>query len=84
MTVHQKAYDLIDQLDEEDIQAVIQIMIRMLPAVKKEKNDSLSDSISPKMKAFLRMEQLRKETAKYDVSEKQRSLAMEERFGTVL
>lgn len=84
MTVHQRAYDLIDQLDEEDVQAVIQVMIRLLSAAKPKKKEKSSDSTSPKMKAFLRMEQLREETAKYDVSETQRVLAMEEKFGAVI
>ena len=84
MTVHQRAYDLIDQLDEEDVQAVIQVMIRLLPDVKSGEKKESADSISPKMKAFLRMEQLREETAKYDVSENQRAQAMEDKFGAAI
>ena len=84
MTVHERAYDLIDQLDEDDVRAVIQVMIRLLPTIKAEKEEATSDSISPKMKAFLRMEQLRKITAQYDVSEAQRAKAMEEKYGAVL
>ena len=84
MTVHQRAYNLIDQLGEDDVQAVIQVMIRLLPKTKQEKKETSTDSVSPKMKAFLRMEQLRKETAQYDISESQRALAMEEKFGAAI
>ena len=84
MTVHQRAYDLIDQLGEDDVQAVIQVMIRLLPSVKQKKKETSTDSVSPKMKAFLRMEQLRKETAQYDISESQRALAMDEKFGAAI
>ncbi len=41
-----------------------------------------SDSITPKMKAYLRMQELRKETLNYDVSEAQREAAMDGKFGT--
>ena len=84
MTVHQRAYDLIDQLGEDDVQAVIQVMIRLLPKAKQGKKETSTDSVSPKMKAFLRMEQLRKETAQYDISESQRALAMEEKYGAAI
>ena len=84
MTVQQRAYDLIDQLGEDDVQAVIQVMIRLLPSVKQKKKETSTDSVSPKMKAFLRMEQLRKETAQYDISESQRALAMDEKFGAAI
>ena len=84
MTVHQRAYNLIDQLDEEDVQIVIRLMIRLLPTDKHEKTETSTDSISPKMKAFLRMEQLRRETAQYDISENQRALAMAEKYGAAI
>jgi len=38
--------------------------------------------VTPKMKAFLRMQELRKETSKYDISEAQRETALDEKFGT--
>ncbi|MBQ3277537.1 MAG: hypothetical protein IJG94_00020 [Clostridia bacterium] len=84
MTVHERAYSLIDQLSEDDVQAVIQVMIRLLPTVKEEKKETLSDSLSPKMKAFMRMEQLRKISAQYDISEAQRAKAMEEKYGAAI
>ena len=84
MTVHQRAYDLIDQLEEDDVQAVIQVMIRLLPTAKQEKEKTSTDSVSPKIKAFLRMEQLRRETAQYDISENQRALAMAEKYGAAI
>ena len=64
MTVHERAYNLIDQFSEDDIP-----------------KDTSSDLISPKMKAFMRMEQLRKITAQYDISEAQRAKAMDEKYG---
>ena len=39
-----------------------------------------SDSITPKMKAYLRMQELRKETLNYDASEVQREVAMDEKY----
>ena len=41
MTVHQRAYELIDQLGEDDVRAVIQVMIKMLPTAKQEKERNI-------------------------------------------
>lgn len=38
---------------------------------------------SPKMRAYLRMQELRKETAAYEVSDGQRAQALDEKFGTI-
>ena len=95
MTTRQKAYTLIDNLPEESVKAVIQIMLLMTPSrnvpAEKDKiesrstseNAAASDNASPKMKAYLRMQQLRKETVKYDISESQREAAMDEKFGAI-
>ena len=84
MTLQQQAYGLIDRLPDESVSALIQVMTRMLPhecgdaAIKKQANGEAS----PKMKAYLRMQELRRETAKYDLSEAQRAAAMDEKYGT--
>ena len=44
-------------------------------------NDVKEDPFNPKMKAYMRMQELRKETAKYDISEIQRDKALDEKFG---
>ncbi|MBR1708164.1 MAG: hypothetical protein IJ719_04955 [Clostridia bacterium] len=84
MTLQQQAYGLIDRLPDDSVQVVIQVMRRMLPRDKDVARTAarLSDSVTPKMKAYLRMQELRKETSKYDVSEAQREAAMDEKFGT--
>ena len=85
MTLQQQAYGLIDQLPDDSVRAVIQVMIHMLPDDKqKEKPSATSaDALSPKMKAYLRMQELREETAKYDVSEVQRDQALNDKFGII-
>ena len=84
MTLQQQAYGLIDRLPDDSVQVVIQVMRRMLPRDRDVVKTTVrsSDSITPKMKAYLRMQELRKETSKYDVSETQREAAMNEKFGT--
>ena len=84
MTLQQQAYGLIDRLPDDSVQVVIQVMRRMLPREKEAVKATVrsSDTVSPKMKAYLRMQELRKETSRYDVSEAQREAAMDEKFGT--
>ena len=84
MTLQQQAYGLIDRLSDESVAALIEVMTRMLPherggAATREQADG---EVSPKMKAYLRMQELRKETAKYDLSEAQRAAALDEKYGT--
>ena len=83
MSLQQQAYELIDRLPDDSVQVVIQVMRRMLPRDKDvvKTNVQSSDSVTPKMKAYLRMQELRKETSRYDVSEIQREAAMSEKFG---
>jgi hypothetical protein len=38
--------------------------------------------ITPKMKAYLRIQELREETSGYDISESQREAALDEKYGT--
>lgn len=83
MTLQQQAYGLIDRLSDDSIQVIIQVMRRMLPHEKQTEriNTASSDTVSPKMKAYMRMQELRKETVKYDVSDAQRDSALDEKFG---
>ena len=84
MTLQQQAYGLIDRLPDDSVQIVIQVMRCMLPHDKQTTTvaSEQGDIVSPKMKAYLRMQELRKETAKYNVSETQRDAALNEKFGT--
>ena len=81
MTLQQQAYGLIDRLPDDSVQVIIQVMKRMLPHEKPLKNASSEGDMSPKMKAYMRMQELRKETAKYDISQSQRDEALNEKFG---
>ena len=82
MTLQQQAYGLIDRLSDDSVQVVIQVMKRMLP--QEDRSDKLkkSEMITPKMKAYLRIQELRKETSGYDISESQREAALDEKYGT--
>lgn len=82
MTLQQQAYGLIDRLPDDSVQVIIQVMRRMLPRDKDMVKTTVqsSDSVTPKMKAYLKMQELRKETSRYDVSEIQREAVMNEKF----
>ena len=82
MTLQQQAYGLIDKLPEDSVQIVIQVMRKMLPHGGNVHAADHSEEPSSKMKAYRRMQELRKETAQYDVSEYQRSAALAEKYGT--
>ncbi|MBQ3702653.1 MAG: hypothetical protein II885_07845 [Oscillospiraceae bacterium] len=82
MTLQQQAYRLIDSLPDDSVQVVIQVMQRMLPEERQPKKTVADERISPKMKAYLRMKELRRETALYDISQGQRDSALEEKFGS--
>ena len=79
MTVREEAYGLIDRLPEDSVKAVIQIMIRMAP--EKQKRTPLAASMTPKKKAFLELQKMRKEGAKYDFSMDERATALDEKYG---
>ena len=82
MTLQQQAYGLIDKLPEDSVQIVIQVMRKMLPHEVNVHAADHSEEPSSKMKAYRRMQELRKETAKYEVSEAERDAALDEKFGT--
>ncbi|MBQ9252690.1 MAG: hypothetical protein IJ188_08655 [Clostridia bacterium] len=83
MTLQQQAYNLIDRLPEDRVEVVIQVMIKMMTVEDNADSSSLllKKEDSPKMKAYKRMQQLREETAKYDISAVQREIALDEKFG---
>lgn len=85
MTMRQQAYGLIDRLSDDSVQLVIQVMKKMLPHDRENKAaiTPVDSETSAKMRAYLRMQELRKETAHYDVSETQRAAAIDEKFGTI-
>ena len=84
MTLQQQAvYGLLYKLPDESAHIVIQVIRRMLWR-EREKIQNVSVTVvvvTPKMKAFLRMQELRKETLMYDVPEVQRDIAMDKKLG---
>ena len=77
MTLRQQAHGLIDRLPESDIRPMIQIMSRMLP--RRMPDDT--QARSPKMRAFLDLQEMRKHAAEYGFSEQDREDAMIEKYG---
>jgi hypothetical protein len=78
MTARQEAHGLIDRMPEESVQALIPVMAKLIPFRKKQA-DTNTSGISPKMQAFLDMEEMRKESVKYNISVSQREAAMAEK-----
>ena len=82
MTIKQQAYGLIDELPEDSVQAIIQIMIRMIPAKHpREKSEKEENKISQKMEAFLELQEMRKKAKKYNFTLDDRAAAMDAKFG---
>lgn len=82
MTIRQEAYNLIDNLPDDSVKAVIQIMIRMAPASDKTEKKADCQSVSLKMQAFLRMQELRKKMPAYDLSTDQKDIYLKEKYGS--
>jgi len=80
MTVRQEAHGLIDRMPEESVQALIPVMARL---IQFKKNDTVASNqnTSPKMQAFLDMQEMRKSSFKFDFSEAQRNAGMAEKYG---
>lgn len=76
-----EAYRLIDRLPKESVEAIIQVMRRMVSASDEESMTAGSGKVTPKMQAFLDMQAMRKSAAKYDLSDAQREIAVEEKYG---
>ena len=79
MTARQEAHGLIDRMPEESVRALIPVMAKLIPFRKKPTVQTTE--ISPKMQAFLDMQEMRKSSVKYDFSEEQRNAAMAEKYG---
>ena len=79
MTARQEAHGLIDRMPEESVRALIPVMAKLIP-FRKKKTEVQTADISPKMQAFLDMQEMRKTFVKYDFSEAQLSAAMAEKY----
>ena len=82
MTVRQEAHGLIDRMPEECIQALIPVMSKLIP-FRKPQEQKKTAGISPKMQAFLDMQEMRKAAVEYDISLTQREAAMAEKYGEI-
>ncbi len=82
MTVRQKAHGLIDRMPEESIQALIPVMTKLIPFTTKQPAKKASEH-SPKMQAFLDMQEMRKTAVEYDISITQREAAMAEKYDDI-
>ena len=71
MTARQEAHGLIDIMPEESIQALIPVMTKLIPLWNKQQTEKTA-GISPKMRAFLDMQEMRKTAVQYDFSITQR------------
>ncbi len=77
MTVKQEAYSLIDSMSDESVSIIVQIM-RLLPQRKAETS---RQPRSESMEAFARMEERRGRMRDIDISEAQRQMALDEKYG---
>ena len=83
MTARQEAHGLIDRMPEESIRALIPVMTKLIPFRKMKQHTEQVAGISPKMQAFLEMQEMRKNAVKYDISLSQRDAAMAEKYGEI-
>ena len=82
MTARQEAHGLIDKMPEESVRALIPVMAKLIPFRKKQTEEKTNE-VSPKMQAFLDMQEMRKNAVQYDFSEIQREAAMAEKYGEI-
>ena len=80
MTVRQEAHGLIDQMPEESVRALLPVMVKLIPFQIREKQTDKA-VLSSKMQAFLNMQEMRKESAQYGFSLKERDGAIAEKYG---
>ena len=81
-TARQEAHGLIDRMPDESVQALIPVMAKLIP-FRKKKTENRTADISPKMQAFLDMQEMRKTSVHYDFSEAQREVALDEKYGEI-
>ncbi len=77
MSLREEAIDMIGTLTDDGVKATIDFMSSYMARKKEEQ----SPSLSKKRQAFLRMQQLRKEMAKYEFSDNDRADALAEKYG---
>lgn len=77
MSLREEAIDMIGTLTDDGVRATIDFMSSYMTRKQEEK----SPSLLKKRQAFLRMQQLRKEMAKYDFSDNGRTDALAEKYG---
>ena len=77
MSLREEAIDMIGTLTDDGVKATIDFMSSYMARKKEEQ----SPSLSKKRQAFLRMQQLRKEMAKYEFSDNDRTDALAEKYG---
>ena len=80
VTVRQEAHGLIDRMPEESVRALLPVMVKLIPFQKREKQTDKAFP-SPRMQAFLNMQEMRKEAVQYDYSVKERDAAIAEKYG---
>ena len=83
MTLQQEAYRLIDHLPEDSVRAVIQIMVRMLPAGTFNTVSAVQNQTdTPKQHAFKKIQELRNATKEYHILdfEAERTDALKDKY----
>lgn len=82
LDIQKKACSLINRLPEDSVSALIEIMIRMLPS--QDVGPSFQDkTVSVKRRAYLELQEIRKELSGYDFSEEDLANGLEEKYGTL-
>ena len=84
MTVQQEAYQMIDRLSDDAVEALIRIMECMLPekGIMETEEPGEAAGETNKRKAYLRLKTLRSEMKNYDFSEADRAEGLAEKYGT--
>ena len=84
MTVQQEAYQMIDRLSDDAVQALIRIMECMMPEKGKSEAEKAGETTAEtnKRKAYLRLKALRNDMKNYDFSEADRAEGLAEKYGT--
>ncbi|MBR1685501.1 MAG: hypothetical protein IJ708_10245 [Clostridia bacterium] len=83
MTVRQEAYSWIDKLPDDCVKIVIEVMMKMVPSESRQRTMTKPTEVSAKIQAYQRMQELRKKTAVYEISESERAAALDEKYGNV-
>ncbi len=79
MTIREEAYSLINELPEDSVQAVVNIMYRMLPSNPAIVYDTVPREDNP----FEKLQKLREEIGQYDVSIEDYHDAIDKKYGRI-